>query len=369
MHTCLVLACANHQDSFVEQKLVCKSGCFGNTARLPPCKLAEPTQGVNTPSDTEPVLCCPVCHVSRRLYAVGFATRQLTGTSKLPKDGPGALSLGNSCAHRAARQLLHDTAASMVATAILTGGTLQDPEPGTNSKLATLLPDVISKLYVVPGVLAEGEPLLQLAVTGPTDPLVPLQQQRELLLVPCIHGNTGGRRCNEKATDRMLYEKIWARNFMRLGCPEQWQQYQRELGAQLQHQQQQQDSSDADKIQDSSEQQEGARTQQQQASEGEQQRQREWERERERRWRHRASVVRLSDDVSQLMLVDPVPAECLLGPEVWWAWHEELTGLNSCDICGKEVNAEVRTVDPAYLQVCFAEARLPFCQGAAALSV
>jgi hypothetical protein len=247
----------------------------------------------------------------------------------------------------------------MVITAILAGRTSQSrPTPGTNPKLATLVSDAVSELYVLPGVLPEGEPLLRLAVTGPADPLVPLQQQRELLHVRCVDPDEGGRRCNQKANARMLYEKVYARHFVRLGCPGQWE---RDLGPQLQ--QQQQDSSDSDS-QDSSEQQQEdsishqqqqKQQQQQQGSEDEQQQrwQRKWEREQRRR---RGAVVKLSDDTSQLMLLDPVPAECLLGPEVWRLWHEELAGLNSCDICGKEVDPEVRTIDQAVLQFCLVKA-------------
>jgi hypothetical protein len=296
-------------------------------------------------------MCCSVLNVSCRLYAVGFATRQLTGTSKLLKDSPGQLNLGNSFAHRAAQQLLHDTAASMVTTPILTG-ILQDPTAGTNLNLATVLPDVVSQLFVVPGVLPEGEPLLQMAVTGPSDPLVPLQQQRELRHVRCVPPSVGGCRCNVKAFARMLNEKAYARSFVRLGCPQLWQQYQREMWSQLQPQQQQ-DSSDSDSQESSEQQQQDPQSQQQQqqqGSEGERQQQWQqmWERERQRERRRRrrgASVLKLSDDTSKLMLLDPVPAECLLDPEVWWAWHEELTGLDSCDICGKELDPQVGILD------------------------
>jgi hypothetical protein len=30
-----------------------------------------------------------------------------------------------------------------------------------------------------------------------------------------------------------------------------------------------------------------------------------------------------------------VPTQCLLGPDVWWAWQQQLMGMDLCDECNK----------------------------------
>lgn len=41
-------------------------------------------------------------------------------------------------------------------------------------------------------------------------------------------------------------------------------------------------------------------------------------------------------DVSALVLSSPCPVEALLDPEVWWSWQQALLKLDTCDTCGAD---------------------------------
>ena len=210
--------------------------------------------------------------------------------------------------------------------------------------------ELLSKLYVVPGLLAAAAPLLDSVALGPSDPLVPLQQQQRVKLI-C---SSLGRGCI-KRSQAVGFGVTAARLYVQLGDPagaarhesrtvqrlrhvlerptaEQWEEHQEQRG-ESQQQQQQQGGQQVVKQQQERKQRQhkhhSATKQEQQVQEEEQQSTAQQQQQQQQQWSIDAR------EASALLLAPPVPYECLLSPEVWWAWQQQLMGMDMCDECNK----------------------------------
>ena len=220
---------------------------------------------------------------------MNFATRQLTAQPASAR-APGALARANAQVQHKALQDLHD---ELVCSLSSHGAVLQALQRGASSGVCQSFEharDFISAQFVVPGVLPQAMPLLHQAIAGPRDPFVCLQQQHGAGHKP--------RSVDRRYMVHMLQEG--ARAYVQLARPDEAQH----LQAQIQQQLQQRDRTGAD---------EGATSPDQVC--------------------HQQVGV---SDAAALMLVAPVPAECLQGPQGWWAWHQQLMGLDKCDVCDKQ---------------------------------
>lgn len=238
--------------------------------------------------------CMSVTSALRRLYAVGFATRQLTGNDASPSSLGGLAAARAGCHDAALGALLH---CSMRQLSLVIGrDSAEAAQQGRkgSAQSAERQAAILKQQLLLPGIAPKGMALLGAAAAGPTDPLVPLSQQGDAGQVLSSKQRAKRRRGDVTARwDEAPY------TYMRLGDPVAWRQHQHAL-----HSLAIQCSGTAD----------GGSAQQQQQVE-----------------------VMLQDDeasdMAALMLQAPVPAECLQGPEVWWAWHQAMLELHKCDVC------------------------------------
>jgi hypothetical protein len=154
---------------------------------------------------------------------------------------------------------------------------------------------------VLPLVLPHAAAALKGAAVGPGDTLVPLQQQRGLKHSPYRPGHI-------TANQVKLRQPV--RDYLGLGDPARWQQHEGNAVDLLQ----------ADALR-----------RQQQQLDGRQQR------EAHQQQRAEGWCGPEASDTCALMQCGASAAECLVGPEGWWAWHQRILKLQSCDVCGKDV--------------------------------
>ena len=303
------------------------------------------------------------------MYAVGFATRQLplevgdSHNSSMGSSGscssfgrssnstysntPGGTSSGGCTllqhAQSGCYQLLHAVAVSQLQKASVADG---DPLAHLESRQRWWTrQQLLSRRYVVPRMLLQAAPLLDSAVLGPNDPLVPLQQQQRVQL---MHSSLKKVCRSRIQLDNLC--RTAPRKYVQLADPAGAAQHER-IAAQRVYkilrlpaaEQQQQDG--------------GQRQQQQQ--------------QQQQPWLIDAA------EASSLLLAPPMPPDCLLSPGVWWAWQQQLMGMDTCDACGRHYKpdqvrgATLAAGEVSTLRVMHADRQqsdappLPLCSGAA----
>lgn len=207
---------------------------------------------------------------------MAFATRQLTGGPAAPQPA-GSLATANSLLQRRMCSALHQHVLQLFFDHHIARLEGCVSHPSLQELLSKQ--ELFCSLFVEPILIPQALPLLAAAAAGPSDPLVPLQQQK-------------GARTRQLAMSYRAakdYIKTGVRTYLQYGSPREWQQQAAELHQQL-----------AAGLDGEAEQPCGL------------------------------------SDMSALLLVDPVPTECLQGPEGWWTWHQALLGLQRCDVCDKE---------------------------------
>jgi len=241
-----------------------------------------------------------------RLFAVGYACRQLSG---LPNKPPAAMQAQQTLqrtlldaarkhqlvelvvAARGGAQNLHDVRQKQ--------GNRGAEEPCINKQQQVSF-DAASAALQLTSAFAKGQPELLAAVSGPRDFLIPPGQQR---LQP--NGDTAAANltavchylchCPQPAITSKHQQHQHGH-----GCPAS----QRPLRLQQQQEQapqQQRETVDMD-----------------------------------------AAVMQLPgrnsrpSDVAALALSSPCPIDALLDPEVWWSWQQALLKLETCDTCGAD---------------------------------
>ena len=220
-----------------------------------------------------------------------------------------------------AYQLLYSTALHQMVWKSLTPKSGVRSLQGNIEKIFSDRSELLSKLYVVPGVLATAAPLLDSVVLGPNDPLVPLQQQQQR--VQLMHSSLGRgcvRRSQAKGVSRTA-----AKVYLQLGDPAGAARHESRTVQRL-HQVLHLPTADQQEEQQ----------QQQQHGKNEQQQHRGQQQEVQQERNHHQQQQQWcidADEASALLLAPPVPPECLLGPEVWWAWQQQLMGMDLCDEC------------------------------------
>lgn len=250
---------------------------------------------------------------------MGFASRLLAGEStERRRVSNNSSAVAQSMALQAAQRFLHNQAVDSILADQLDRLSSLKLRGSTNEYLSHVM-FIVSNMFVVPNVLPAAEPVLTAVTLGPSDPLVPLQQQRGLRHISCGPRSEGGKRM---ALLRVMTEMFYAPQYLRLACPHQHMLHQYRKAQRM-------------AAGDGMSQTEGSRTlppiQQQQGSADSQQ--------QERSEREKAVYMAAKCDAERLMLCDWVPAESLAGPELWWGWHQELTGLMCCDVCSVYVNS------------------------------
>lgn len=231
------------------------------------------------------------CH---RLFAVGYATRQLSG---LPAHASPAALREHLLQQNAAATALHSQMLLVAAHSARLKEALVRPDADLAAEMAAgtgLWGDVAAAVSMT-DTLVTGLPQLLAAASGPRDLLIPPGQQR---LRP-----SAGTGVQSTQTSGCLatihYLKHCPDSTQPATCPLQQQQ-------RLQEDALQQVLSSPNAA----------------------------------RYCLLPEAAARRSDVSDLTLQSPVPLEALADPEVWWRWQQALLQLHACDVCGAETTED-----------------------------
>lgn len=289
---------------------------------------------LHCPGHDQCVLLCLVA--SCRLFAVSYATRQLTGLQQQPSAHAAVLErLQQQAVYQARDQqlaLLCGKAPSIkqALQRAQQSDALAQQRGEQRQELWEHTCQALESALSLTDALATGQPELLAAVSGPRDLLIPPAQQK---LQPTAVANAAVFQA------KCLYlghcpDSSGLDNFQAFHQVQRKQQ--QHAGACLLGLQQQKDHQGP-------------------ASRAMQQRELQRQQQQAEACEMAANGPALmppaqQSDVSQLMLQSPCPAEALGDPLVWWRWQQALLGLDDCDICGGRSNQvwwPAEAADPA----------------------